>query len=65
MTVLAIRRLQKKTEQKKYVDLLMPISKMNKLLKESDYLAIACPLTPATYNMINKKSFQIMKKIMR
>ena len=61
MTVLAIRRLQKKTEQKKYVDLLMPISKMNKLLKESDYLAIACPLTPATYNMINKKSFQIMK----
>ena len=61
MKVLAIRRLQKKTEQKKYVDLLMPISKMNKLLKESDYLAIACPLTPATYNMINKKSFQIMK----
>ena len=39
----------------------MPISKINKLLKESDYLAIACPLTPATYNMINKKSFQIMK----
>ena len=61
MKVLAIRRLQKKTEQKKYVDLLMPISKINKLLKESDYLAIACPLTPATYNMINKKSFQIMK----
>ena len=34
---------------------------LNKLLKESDYLAIACPSTPATYNMINKKSFQIMK----
>ena len=61
MKVLAIRRLQKKIEQKKQVDLLMPMSKINKLLKESDYLSIACPLTPMTYNMINKKSFQIMK----
>ena len=62
MRVLATRRLQKKVEHKKYVDSLMPISEIDQILKQSDYLSISCPLTPETNNLINKKSFRIMKK---
>lgn len=61
MRVLATRRLQKTAESKKTVDLLLPISDINTILEESDYLAIACPLTPLTKNMINKNSFKLMK----
>ena len=31
------------------------------ILQNSDFLAITCPLTPLTNNMINKQSFQKMK----
>ena len=61
MRVLATRRLQKKVERKKLVDALMPTSHIETILKESDYIAIACPLTPLTENLINKKSFSLMK----
>ena len=62
MTVLATRRLQKKTEKKKYVDMLMPLSRIQYIFKNSDYLAICCPLTPSTKNLINKQTFSLMKK---
>lgn len=62
MKVLATRRLQKENEHKKFVDLLIPVKDIDFILKNSDFIAIACPLTPFTKNMINKKSFQIMKK---
>ena len=62
MEVLATRRLQKKVESKKFVDSLVPTSDMNMLIKRSDFLAVACPLTPNTENMIDKKVFKIMKK---
>ncbi len=62
MKVLATRRLQKKTEHKKFVDSLMPTNKIDFILKNSDFVAIACPLTPLTKNMIDKKSFKIMRK---
>ena len=61
MKVLATRRLQKKTEHKKFVDSLVPMDNMDMILKESDYISIACPLTPLTKNMINRKSFALMK----
>ena len=61
MKVLATRRLQKENEHKKFVDLLIPVKDIDFILKNSDFIAIACPLTPFTKNMINKKSFQIMK----
>ena len=62
MKVLATRRLQKKIEHKRYVDALYPTSEIDSILKDSDFLALACPLTPLTKNMINKKSFKKMKK---
>ena len=60
MKVLATRRLQKKIEHKKYVDVLYPIDNIDIIFQESDFIALACPLTPLTKNMINKKSFQKM-----
>ena len=62
MKVLATRRLQKKIEHKKYVDVLYPTKNIDSILKESDFIALACPLTPLTKNMISKKSFQKMRK---
>ena len=49
-------------ESKKFVDSLVPTSDMNMLIKRSDFLAVACPLTPKTENMIDKKVFKMMKK---
>lgn len=62
MKVIATRRLQKKTENKKFVDALIPVNEMESLLQESDYLSVACPLTPMTEGMINKNIFTKMKK---
>lgn len=61
MSVLATRRLQKNIESKKFVDFLIPTGDMDMVIKQSDYLAIACPLTPLTENMINKQFFRLMK----
>ena len=61
MRVLATRRLQKTIESKKFIDSLVPMSDIDLILKESDYLSTNCPLTPLTRNMIDKKSFKLMK----
>jgi len=55
MKVIATRRLQKKVEKKKTVDELIPLSDLDHLLTNSDYVVIACPLTPLTKGMIGKK----------
>ena len=39
MKVLATRRLQKKTEHKKFVDLLIPVKDIDFILKNSDFIA--------------------------
>ena len=61
MKVIATRRLQKKVEHKKTVDELIPISKMSHLLKNSDFVVVACPLTPITIGMIGKRELSTMK----
>ncbi len=63
MKVIATRRLQKKVEQKKTVDELIPISQLKHLLKNSDFVVIACPLTSHTKCMIGKKQLSQMKSI--
>ncbi len=62
MKVLATRRLQKKIEHKKFVDSLIPTNNIDFILENSDFIAIACPLTPLTKNMIDKNSFKKMRK---
>ena len=61
MKVIATRRLQKKVEHKKTVDELIPVSNLSHLLKNSDFIVIACPLTPVTKNMIGKRELSEMK----
>ena len=60
MRVIATRRLQKKVDYKKTVDELIPISKLSHLLKNSDFVVVACPLTPLTRGMIGKKELTRM-----
>ena len=62
MRVIATRRLQKKEENKKYVDVLLPMNQLHRVAEESDFLSIACPLTPMTENMVDKNIFKLMKK---
>ena len=61
MKVIATRRLQKKVEHKKTVDELIPVSNLSHLLTNSDFVVIACPLTPVTKNMIGKRELSEMK----
>ena len=61
MTVIATRRLQKKAEVKKTVDELIPLDQLDHLLTESDFVVVACPLTPLTKGMIGKKELSQMK----
>ena len=44
------------------VDELLPISEINYIIENSTYLVIACPLTPKTKNLINKKKLSLMSK---
>ena len=61
MKVIATRRLQKKVEHKKTVDELIPLSRLSHLLKNSDFVVIACPLTPLTKGLIGKRELSQMK----
>ncbi len=61
MNVLATRRLQKNKSSNRYVDSLIPISDINHIYQQSDFIAITCPLTPMTKQMISHDSFSKMK----
>ena len=61
MKVIATRRLQKKVEHKKTLDELIPLSMLSHILKNSDFLVVACPLTPLTKGMIGKWELYQMK----
>jgi phosphoglycerate dehydrogenase-like enzyme len=61
MKVIATRRLQKKVENKKIVDELIPLTDLDYLLRKSDYVVIACPLTPLTDGMIGNKELAKMR----
>ena len=60
MKVNAIRRLQKKIETKKIVDRLMPMKYKKEIFCNSDFVVVACPLTPLTRNMIGANEFKMM-----
>tara|TARA_B110000014_G_C20115748_1_gene589210 strand:- start:1052 stop:2035 length:984 start_codon:yes stop_codon:yes gene_type:complete len=61
MKVIATRRLQKKITSNRFVDYLLPLSNINQLYKDSDFIAVTCPLTPMTDKMISFNEFSIMK----
>ena len=60
MRVIATRRLQRKEEKKRTIDQLLPMSRLDYLISESDYLVVACPLTPSTYQLLNKERLNLL-----
>jgi len=62
MDVIATRRLQKKIDSNKFVNQLLPLTDLNILLKNSDYIVIACPLTPLSMHLITLKELKLMKR---
>lgn len=62
MNIIATKRLQKQTSSNKYVDSLIPLSNIDTLYNQADFIAITCPLTPMTNQMISHNSFSKMKK---
>ena len=61
MHIIATRRLQKKITSNRFVDYLLPLSDIGKLYKDSDFIAVTCPLTPITEKMISYNEFSLMK----
>ena len=62
MNIINTKRLQKQTSSNKYVDSLIPLSNIDTLYNQADFIAITCPLTPMTNQMISHNSFSKMKK---
>jgi len=44
-----------------FVDELMPIDKLDNLMRRADVVMIACPLTPETHHLINAENLVLMK----
>ena len=49
------------TYQPDYVEHLWRLDKLHDMLRESDFVAICCPLTPQTRNMMSVEEFKCMK----
>ena len=62
MWVIATRKSASKPGKARYADLILPISDINKLLTDSDFVIVATPLTPETYHLIGPKQFAAMKR---
>ena len=59
MTILAVDPI---TEDKPvYVESLLDTNHLHELLGQSDYIAICCPLTSKTRNLIGRREFRLMK----
>lgn len=44
-----------------WYDEILPPTELHRLLRESDFVVVACPLTPATRNMLSGEEFALMK----
>jgi D-2-hydroxyacid dehydrogenase (NADP+) len=61
MKVIANRRSAKKPGHARHVDTLLPAAQLKLLLKESDYVVVATPLTPQTRHLIGRAELAAMK----
>lgn len=61
MRVLATRRLVSEGEQDPDVDQLYPIERLHDVLRESDYIVLAVPLTPETDKLIGEAELRVMR----
>ncbi|MEX2245533.1 MAG: D-2-hydroxyacid dehydrogenase [Dehalococcoidia bacterium] len=58
MRVVGLRRSAKRA---RYVDELLPPRRLDALLKQSDFVVIACPLTAETEGLIGERELRLMK----
>jgi len=61
MQVLATRRSASGEEQDPDVDRLYPLEQLHELLRQSDYVVLAVPLTPETTRLIGEPELQVMR----
>jgi len=59
MRILAVDPTQ--TSQPDYVEQLWRLDKLHDMLRETDFVAICCPLTPQTRHMMSVEEFECMK----
>lgn len=59
MRILAVDPTQ--TSKPDYVEQLCRLDKLHEMLRESDFVAICCPLTPQTRHMMSTEEFKYMK----
>ena len=62
MRVLATRRSVSESENDADVDQLYPIRRLQDVLRESDYVVLAVPLTPETNGLIGEAELRVMRK---
>ena len=62
MRVLATRRSVSEGEQDPDVDQLYPMERLHNVLRESDYIVLAVPLTPETDKLIGEAELRVMRK---
>ncbi|MBE3559186.1 MAG: D-2-hydroxyacid dehydrogenase [Ktedonobacteraceae bacterium] len=61
MRVLATRRTAHEGERDADVDRLYPVAQLHEMLRQSDYVVVAVPLTPATEKLIGKPELRVMR----
>ncbi|MBN1153070.1 MAG: D-2-hydroxyacid dehydrogenase, partial [Dehalococcoidia bacterium] len=61
MWVIATRKSATKPGKARYADLILPQSELQRLLKDSDFVVLATPLTPDTRHMMSTAQFDAMK----
>jgi D-2-hydroxyacid dehydrogenase (NADP+) len=61
MRVVATRRSARKISQAPGVDVIYPISNLDRLIQESDFIVMILPSTPETRNMITERELALMK----
>lgn len=61
MTVLASSRSIQPGQQDPDIDQLYPMSRLNELLRQSDYVVLAVPLTPQSVNLIGEAELRAMR----
>jgi phosphoglycerate dehydrogenase-like enzyme len=61
MRVIATRRSVRQVGRARYVDMMLPLGQLDKLLAESDFVVLAVPYTPETSNLIGSKELRKMK----
>jgi phosphoglycerate dehydrogenase-like enzyme len=65
MRVIATRRSAREEGRARNVDLILPTSRLNELLAESDFVVVAAPLTVETRGLIGEEELRTMKPTAR